>query len=121
MEKGNVVRILWVIAKAIERVDGRLTSAMASIRYRTLIPAESLAGKEFDSDFLTVSQKDSYDPADFDLRQPPDVVVISKSYNDTTQQVATWAHRMGARIVVDMCDNRLGDAGISPDDPAIAR
>ena len=94
--------VLWVLHGALERDRGRLTSRLASARYRALIPARHLAAHGIHSEFLCLGE--SAPPA----RCPrADVVVLSKSFDAEAIAVAESARAQGSALIADFCDDHF--------------
>lgn len=103
------MKILWVTSGLFQRNEGKLTSTLASARYRILIPAAELAKYGVRSEFL--------DAADLDrgkVTLPSDlnVLVISKCSSPFAEALAQRARERGAAIVVDFCDDYFSQAGV---------
>ena len=100
------MKIAWVIFAALERSAQGITSPIASIRYRALLPALELAKTGTDSHFVEVP------PAGLTHDSPlPDIdanaVVFSKSFNPVNETLAQRARQRGARVVFDISDNHF--------------
>lgn len=100
------MKIAWVIFAALEQSAQGITSPIASIRYRALLPAQELAKTGTDSQFVEVP------PAGVPNDGPlPDIdantVVFSKSFNPVNETLAQRARQRGAYVVFDISDNHF--------------
>src|SRR5574343_759966 len=78
--------------------DGKLTSDLASARYRIIKPAERLS---------TVGKHVSIGP---EIHDDVTVCVIGKSLDPSTIAKARALREAGKRVVVDMCDDYFAHA-----------
>ncbi len=99
------MRITWLISSAVTRVEGQWYSPLASLRYRVLSPARYLASEGHTNEFLRLDAKPSADEAAMALRA--DVVVVSKVLASGSVEMADHAKKLGARVVVDLCDDHF--------------
>lgn len=97
------MRINWVTVMAPTATpDGRATSQIASIRFRVISPAEQL--REHVHRAVTVSPTMTEAQAKA-ASENADVVVISKTFQQGTEDIAARAKALGAAVVFDVCDN----------------
>lgn len=99
------MKILFVCFGQLGQGDGELTSPMASMRYRALIPARALGRRGYEVRVVVTGQGDWSDAEVTGLAC--DVAVISKSFNDSTESLARKLRERGTRIVVDVCDSHF--------------
>src|SRR5688500_12592485 len=101
----NSMRITWLISSAVTQVDGQWYSPLASLRYRVLAPARYLESRGHRNQFLRLDQKLNSDELAHALAA--DVVVVSKVLAQGSVEIARKAHALGARIIVDLCDDHF--------------
>lgn len=101
------MNILWITFAPIKQQNGILTSDMASMRYRVIIPARYLATKQtYQQGFLTT-------PKQFDINNiapivnQQDIIIFSKSFNLANEQIALYAKNQGVKVIFDICDNHF--------------
>lgn len=100
------MKIAWVIFEALEQSAQGVTSAVASIRYRALLPALELAKSGVESHFVVVPPENATGGDQVpDIKS--DAIVISKSFNPVNQVVAERARERGTRLVFDISDNHF--------------
>jgi hypothetical protein len=100
------MKVVFVCYGALEQGPQGLTSKMASMRYRALVPARELQRLGHEAR-IVVSGEGAWADAEVDgLRC--DVAVVSKSFNASTEELAAKLRARGARIVVDVCDDHFG-------------
>ncbi|HEY0893103.1 MAG TPA: hypothetical protein VGE32_08585, partial [Cellvibrio sp.] len=110
----NTKRLIWITGGDIHKVDGRLTSDLASTRYRVIAPLQALEKYGWQSEIIieSVSQKDgdwgSVTP------QAGDTVIVSKVFTEHALALAHDAKLRGAAIVLDLCDNHLNNPKRGP-------
>lgn len=95
----------WITGGEVKAVNGRLSSAMASTRYRALIPGAELARRGARVQVLSIASNQT--PAEVARDVAGDVVIFSKSFNNTNDQLAKLLQARGARVVFDICDNHF--------------
>jgi glycosyltransferase involved in cell wall biosynthesis len=121
------MRITWLISSAVSLVDGptdkpaslsvplsatRWYSPLASLRYRVLSPARYLQEEGHQNQFLRLDQQPDRDEIIRALRA--DVVVVSKVLARGSVELAQQAKQLGARVVVDLCDDHFDTAELGP-------
>ena len=100
------MKIAWVIFGALEQSAQGLTSSVASIRYRALLPALELAKSGVDSNFVVIPpQGEPVDSGAVDV--DVDAVVFCKSFNALNETLAQRARERGAQVVFDISDNHF--------------
>ena len=92
--------------EALEQAPEGLTSPVASIRYRAMLPALELAKSGVDSHFLVVPPLGGAD-GPVTTGVDADVLVIGKSFNRRNEEIAQRARSAGTCIVFDICDNHF--------------
>ena len=100
------MKIAWVIFEALEKSTQGITSPIASIRYRALLPALELAKSGVDSNFVVVPPAGAATGGalpDCD----GDAVTFSKSFNPVNETLAQHARGRGAHVVFDISDNHF--------------
>lgn len=127
------MHVTWITSGTIDkRADGRLTSPMASVRYRVLYVAEQLLANGHRVDIIQGGV-----PANADYLEAPldaDVVIISKGLFEGSVAIAERAKQRGARVLMDICDDHFDTVfretylalcaladGITASTPAMAR
>ncbi|MEX2137912.1 MAG: hypothetical protein WD894_01535 [Pirellulales bacterium] len=106
------MRITWLISSAVSLVAGRWYSPLASLRYRVLSPARFLHDEGHQNQFLRLDQQPDRDEVARALRA--DVVVVSKVLAGGSVDLAEQATKLGARVVVDLCDDHFDTAQLGP-------
>jgi hypothetical protein len=106
------MRITWLISSAVSTIDGRWYSPLASLRYRVLSPARYLHDEGHQNLFFRLDEKRDSDDVPRALRA--DVVVISKVFARESVQLAQQAKTLGARVVVDLCDDHFDTPDLGP-------
>jgi hypothetical protein len=106
------MRIAFVVTMApLRQGPTGPTSDLASVRYRALIPAQSLSRLGHAVQLISVPQG----PPPQQLRELAcDVVVLSKSNNPGNEELIRILKARGVRIVADFCDDRFADPEIGP-------
>jgi hypothetical protein len=100
------MKIVYVCHGQLVHGPKGLTSPMASMRYRAILPARELQGLGHEVR-VVVTGEGAWSAAELDdLRC--DVAVVSKSFNASTEALALGLRERGARIVVDVCDFHFG-------------
>jgi hypothetical protein len=102
------MHISWIISGTLDNENGRLTSSMASIRYRVLYVAEYLAEQGHQVDIIQAGLS-----VDDDRLKAPlsaDVVVVSKGLFAGSLPLAQRAKALGAKVVLDLCDDHFTTA-----------
>jgi hypothetical protein len=99
------MRITWLISSAVSLIAGRWYSPLASLRYRVLSPARHLQDEGHQNQFLRLDQQPDRDEVARLLRA--DVVVVSKVLARGSVELAEQAMKLGARVVVDLCDDHF--------------
>lgn len=106
------MRITWFVEGALEQRDGQLTSSLASVRYRVLSPAQSLARHGHQVRIVRYDASQSLDVLEPVLHV--DAVVISKVLSAWNLELVERARRGGARVVFDLCDDHFRNARLAP-------
>lgn len=100
------MHITWLISGAIDkRVDGSLTSSLASVRYRVIYVAEHLSRRGHRVDIIQSGLP--ADSADLEAPLRADVLVVSKGLFETSTEIVHRARQNGARILLDLCDDHF--------------
>jgi hypothetical protein len=89
------------------------------LRYRVLAPARYLAGEGHQNQFLRLDQKLASDDVAHALCA--DVVVVSKVLARGSVELARQAQALGARVVVDLCDDHFDTPELGPAYHALCR
>jgi SAM-dependent methyltransferase len=97
--------VTYVTFAPIAKLDGRLTSNAASVRYRVLLPAQQLARRGFKIDVRTTPKTGWPEDAADSIRS--DTVVFSKSFHPSNEDLAEDLKYAGAQVVLDVCDNHF--------------
>ncbi|APV49659.1 hypothetical protein BWI17_08195 [Betaproteobacteria bacterium GR16-43] len=100
------MKVVYVCFAALEPGPQGLTSRLASVRYRAILPARGLTrlGHEVR---LVVAGSGAWSDAEADALRC-DVLVIGKSVDPSTEELARKLRERGARIVLDVCDFQFG-------------
>ena len=99
------MKITWLTAGGIRSVDGTLFSALASERYRVVIPAQLLrAGGH---EVTAVPAGCPLNDAIWNAALKAELLVVSKVFTDDVLEVVRRARAEGARIVLDLCDDHF--------------
>jgi hypothetical protein len=106
------MRITWLVSSAVTHKDGQWYSPLASLRYRVLSPARYLESRGHRSQFQRLDQRPDNQQIDHTLRA--DVVVVSKILAAGSIELAERAQRLGARVVVDLCDDHFDTPDLAP-------
>lgn len=101
--------ITWLTTKALEYKSGALFSALASTRYRVLIPMRQLMRKGYPVHVQTFSDKNATGSW-----TAPEIVVVSKTLNPKHIESVRTMQQGGARLVVDICDNHFTHPEFGP-------
>lgn len=100
------MHIAWLQQSPFSQTtDGRLTSDLASARYRCLIPAEAL--KPLGHTSAVVGNLANATTGDFAAEFPAlkaDIAVIGKFFDAAALEQARIAKAAGCRVVADFCD-----------------
>lgn len=100
------MHVTWLISGAIDkRDDGRLTSSLASVRYRVIYVAEHLSRRGHRVDIIQSGLP--ADSSDLDEPLGADVLVVSKGLFETSTEIVSRARQNGARILLDLCDDHF--------------
>jgi hypothetical protein len=97
------MRINWITyGPAQRRVDGSITSRVASLRYRVLMPIRELSDGYAHRliPILPTTQ-----PPPWDQALDADLLVFSKSFRPANAELARRAKAAGVRVIFDVCDN----------------
>ncbi len=99
------MHVTWLIPGAVEQHVDKLYSSMASVRYRVLFVAEHLAnlGNRVD----LVCEGALADSSDLETPLSADVVIVSKGLFDESVPLAERAKRLGAHLLMDICDDHF--------------
>lgn len=109
------MQIIWVTYGGVELVDGKLTSNIASLRYRLVIPAKALVAMGHSVSFRQITLNDY--PGGLGAGLAGDVIIFSKLMTadmnmfdrlaKLTMDLLHAAKRSGASIVADICDHHF--------------
>ena len=113
------MRITWLISSAVTQVDGQWYSPLASLRYRVLAPMRYLESRGHRNHFLPLDPKPVGDETAHALAA--DVVVVSKVLAQGSVELAGRARALGARVVVDLCDDHFDTPDLGPAYHALCR
>jgi hypothetical protein len=106
------MRITWLISSPVTVERGEWYSPLASVRYRVLPAARYLRGEGHQVHFVRL---DEHGPPElFDQRLRADAVIISKVLQDGSLEIAERAKRLGARLIVDLCDDHFESRELGP-------
>src|SRR5436190_19237779 len=111
------MRILFAVTGALSQSPSGPTSDLASARYRVLIPAQGLARLGHEVQIATPGPG-GWPPGAREAQ--PDVLVISKSFDPATEELARAMKAKGVRVAVDFCDDHFAHPNIGPHFRALA-
>lgn len=114
------LKFAFVTGGQIVQSNGRLSSPLASARYRVILPAEQLARSGHPIELMTAA------PANFlqvnaQALAGVDAVVISKVDPRGWPAVMRQLQQSGRRVVVDVCDNDFDSLEIAVEFTALVR
>lgn len=84
---------------------GKVTSDLASTRYRALLPARYLAGRGHEVQMVT-SDESFWSEAKY-AQITGEAVVFGKSLDERNESVAVALRNAGRRVIFDICDNHF--------------
>lgn len=99
------MNLTWIVFSPLKKLGTQLFSPLASVRYRSLIPARELAQRHNIQiiPFLPPSTVNELLP----LLKNADAVIFSKSVHPATQQLAFQIKQLGIRLYFDICDHHF--------------
>lgn len=106
-------RLIWITAGQLEQGPGIITSALASTRYRVLLPAANLGVLGWQSQIINESDLITHGWQNFQLMSE-DVLIVSKSLQPAILSAIQQAKQLGCQIVVDYCDNHFERPDVGP-------
>lgn len=113
------MRISWLTHQhLLPDGKGGLTSPVASLRYRVLLPATHMSG-DVRNRMLCLAP--DVTPAAVDAMLDADVVVFSKTSAVGNEAIVARARDRGAKVVLDICDNRYEDPALGDHYRAMTR
>lgn len=113
------MRISWLTPQPILSVPGGgMTSPVASLRYRVILPIRHMSNATRNK---TLWLSPDIAPAAVDAMLEADVVVFSKTYAAANEDIARRARDRGAKVVLDICDNRYEDPALGDHYRAMTR
>ncbi len=98
------MKIHWITFAPIENLQGKLSSQLASARYRVLIPAAELVNRGMQIQVFNTQTIVKDVPEDI---LKCDQLIFSKSFTPVNEFIAKEGKARGIRIVVDLCDNHF--------------
>lgn len=116
--KGN--RLIWITQGKLDSSLGYVSSALASTRYRVLIPAANLGPFGWQSQIVNEQDLAEHGWGSLDLNKS-DIIVVSKSRKAEVAIYLQEAKQLGCRIIVDFCDNHFNDEDKAEYQIALAR
>jgi hypothetical protein len=114
------MRVVWLSFAPLRELNGRLTSDIASVRYRITLPAEAVDG----SDVISLQPEAPWDAllARLDGTR---AVVFGKIFDASTGQLAleviAAVKQRGVRTLADFCDDHFDQPELGPFYHAMAR
>lgn len=101
------MKITWIVNN-MKMENGKLSSIIASTRYRALTPATAIIeSKRHDLKLVSPHQVLSKDNVLNKELLKVDVVVLSKIFNSQGEKIAIAARELGAKTVIDYCDHHF--------------
>lgn len=97
------MNILFLTAGDLKRTDEGVTSSLASARFRAIIPANELAKYGHAVELAVIPQSGEA----LEIQRRPDFVVVSKSFSAISEEAVESFKEIGAKIIVDYCDNHF--------------
>lgn len=97
-------RICWIAFSTLEKCGDIFYSPFASTRYRVLIPARWLEARGYSQTIVSAEQPE----AALSAVTSADVVIFSKSNQPFNEEILAAAQRAGAKVIVDLCDQKFG-------------
>lgn len=99
------MRISWIPFRGAKRLpNGTVTSEAASVRYRVLEPIRRMDPTHHHQ-IIPINEQTPPDRGDAAL--DADVIVFSKSFVTSNEELARRAKAAGVRVIVDLCDNHF--------------
>jgi hypothetical protein len=115
------MKIVWLLEAPLETApDGRLTSSLASVRYRALIPADRLQQAGIESRFLSLATMPRADIESALATDRPVALIIGKSFSADALIIAHFAKSIGVRVLVDYCDHHFRQDALGTHQRALA-
>ena len=99
------LRIVFAVMGPLQTGPGGPTSQLASARYRALVPAQQLA--RMGHSVRVASILEGGGPIALG-DAPFDVLVLSKSFRASNEELARSVKARGVRVAVDFCDDHFG-------------
>lgn len=114
------MRVVWLSFAPLRKLNGRLTSDIASIRYRITLPAEAVYGSEVIS-----LQPEAPWAVLLERLDGTHAAVFGKMFDASTGRLALEVvaalKQRGVRTVADFCDDHFDQPEIGPFYHAMAR
>lgn len=110
MSLANTPRVVYILERPMEFLDGQPTSALASRRYRAAIPSRVIA-RHIPVHFTTFS---AVDQGHFSV-QTGDLVIVTKFIAATYHAIITLVQARGGQAILDLCDNLFIRDGVRED------
>lgn len=107
------MKVCWVTFAqiSVDSATGKLTSPLASARYRSILPAYELAKHGTESAFCYIDE--STDVSSLENVFDSDVIIFNKSFCKKNEVLAAKAKLKGIKVVLDLSDNYFTDAEFS--------
>lgn len=96
-------RICWITFSELEKRGDDFYSPIASTRYRVLIPSRWLATRGYVQTIVSADEPE----AALAAATNADVVIFSKSNRISNEEILAEAQNIGAKVIVDLCDNKF--------------
>ena len=97
-------RICWITFSTLEKRGDVFYSPFASTRYRVLIPARWLKARGYSQTLVSADHPE----AALTAVSNADVVIFSKSNRPSNEDILGAAQRSGAKVILDLCDQKFG-------------
>jgi len=98
----------------VQRPDGEISSDVASVRYRVLLPARFLAERGWEIGIATLTEEHLQDPQATARQTEADIAVMAKVVDSRAVDVAAALKARGLPVIADFCDNHFLHPQLGP-------
>ena len=101
------MNLLWIATKQFQKGEGPLglTSVMASMRYRILLPASELGKRGHQ--IAIASALENTMPPNMPEGMDADAIILTKGFHEVIEILAAAARTRGIKVIFDICDNHF--------------